>query len=1133
MSINPSLLVRQTPATDDLASGEGADAEDLDAGIFYVDCLKDVAVKDLVQLGTPLEEWDADVDRYEVRYLVKDTWEPRRNLNDWQSSYDDDLAKIAARKPPGFDLKALHVEAKRRSAEWRKVEQLKAAKKTAAATGKKSTVKDSPGTKAKGLEKGEKVKKGKTEDKEKKKRRGSKESTGKPDSSSKSRSAKAASVGGVPASPAPSSTSRAARLQRRSTLGGETLDQAAVNEFIATNGQNLGGLRALRFTPPPKHDEFGNLIRSSSDTEEDSPTPEPVPQAAISAALTASAGVTHGFAGSDDEEEDVQQAAGDVDHLSVSHSSETKPSVPYLQDTSAEQAVHGFAGGDEEEEEEDQPAAAAFVSAPEPDSAMADMHGFAGSDEDDDEAMPSAGAALDTDRHGAENAISTVAHGSAAAAQTETISFGFAKGDDEDGDEAYFPNLAVASPAPAGDGAGMSSGAEPAAANSVEIKVEEAHGFAGDEDEDGDDDHDMGRPEAVGADKDAAAEDDVAMAEEASAEHASAPDHRPSPRVEEVASAGHEALPREPASMSNAGVTTAVSAAEPTSVPSATGAPAPASVTAMPIERTALRPAAASAPTAMSPPPPRRSASARSSPEKEGLARSREGSMRASGAPDGRDSGAASHSRDRVSASPADVHHTSSRAPSRNQSEEVDGERQRLPSKRKRPATAADDAAPEEGDDNPPNAMSRLKTRRKGDAHPHETSPVDIQPSPGASGGSDSRGSANAAKVNDPFNHGRVRSNASNGYIRWNAAALRSKNFSQVLTANERVSWPQEGPDSIFGGTGDVEVEKIKFLWSIGRYGNLTNGTDTFDEIMTPAVGEMDVWIAPPPDESKAFVDKSAKAQLNEYQALQLVLASYPGLLQADSPRNSVKVVFLHVSKLGELSSTTGAFAQLEHLRSHSSTRFFVYGRSEKLKRALQQIWRSAVAITFSPAALLRQASHLEALLQKWDKVMDEDTQTRKVFPWLPLQYVIPGGPLGRSKPAEDTPSAPAPERDDARRAAVLQVLPLLAHKQLILADFAPPKDKCPLPYPVFPAKSDRAVYGGPQRIYFELLGEELGKMSLDHLQNLVAGWRSRYPLVRNWQIVCTQQELASASKTALPGIELCSAFDAEKRFGP
>lgn len=61
----------------------------------------------------------------------RDTWEPRRNLDSWQDSYDDDLKRIAARDPQKADLKALQAEADRKNAAWRQKEAAKAQKKLA------------------------------------------------------------------------------------------------------------------------------------------------------------------------------------------------------------------------------------------------------------------------------------------------------------------------------------------------------------------------------------------------------------------------------------------------------------------------------------------------------------------------------------------------------------------------------------------------------------------------------------------------------------------------------------------------------------------------------------------------------------------------------------------------------------------------------------------------------------------------------------------------------------------------------------------------------------------------------------------------------------------------------------------
>ncbi|GAA5883905.1 hypothetical protein JCM3774_003046 [Rhodotorula dairenensis] len=1198
MSINPQLLVRNDAADDDDAEEE-EEVGELGERIFFVERLKDVAIKDLIKLGTPLEEWGPDNDRYEVRYLVKwlgyedpaeDTWEPKRNLHDWQPSYDADLAEIISHKPRGFNLEALHQEAKRLSDADKKARELKAAKKEAATAAKKSTTQAGSQSSAKGSVKGSKGKKGKGEKKEKgKKKARISGGSAQADIASKSRNRRESTSN---ASPAPSSTSRAAPSLRRSVFGAEAMDQAALNDFIATNAPP--SVRALRFSPPPKHDQYGNLIHSS-DTE-DSPTPEPAGQHVV--VDESSAAATLGFAGDDDSDEEG-------DRVSTSHPSETKPAIPSA-GLSAQKVEYGFAG-DDDDEEDDYTAQRHLVAAhtmPAPASAAQSVpYVFAGSDDSDDEPAPP--SAFGAPPHVAASAAAGPSHppapaqpetttfgfagdgdydddkeeevamppsaavappmamsasaGPPASTRPGTASFGFAGEDDDDDDNLYFPHLASSSMPPIGQTADATLAAEPTGAlSSTALKTEERLGFAGGSDGEG---KDTGMPgpetlSAVGID---AVRGEVTTA--ADALTSGSIDKQPPPvpaetrsQVEAPASGARApnvdpirppvadqarqrvATSQQPGVVDEAQRERTVGQAADTgpSVPAADtdiASTAPSTAAAM-IERVSPVARASASPTAMSPPPVRKATAARPSQEKE-TARSHEVSQLASeAAVEGTDATAPAPP-PRMSTSPADIRQSaagrSDREASRGQGEDVvEHDRARPLKKRKH---VADGPVDDVEDDGAANGLTRLKIRRRGDAHARETSPVNAGPSPGASGGSDSRGSASAVKAADPFNHGRVRTNVTNGYVQCNTEALRMKNLTQALTEGEKVYWPTDGPFSVLAGAGGVEEEKIKYLWSIGRYGDPLHGTDNFDDIMKPLTGDMDFWIAPPPDENKTRINKSAKAQLVEYYALQLMLSGYARLRQADSPRNSVKVVFVHVSKLAELGSPQGAFAQLEHLRCRGGTRFFAYGRGANMKRACFQFWRSSVAITFSPAALLRQAAHLDRLLPALSACIDQDTHMHNVFPWIPLQYVLPGGPLGRPASADDTVSAPSSGPEGARRAAVLQILPLLAARQLVLADFAPPEDSRPLLRPIFPASTDRVSYGGPQRAYFEVLRDLGANMKLGYLQKLICSWRSRYPLIRNWQIICTQEELATAQRSALPGIELVSVHDAEKRL--
>lgn len=64
---------------------------------------------------------------------------------------------------------------------------------------------------------------------------------------------------------------------------------------------------------------------------------------------------------------------------------------------------------------------------------------------------------------------------------------------------------------------------------------------------------------------------------------------------------------------------------------------------------------------------------------------------------------------------------------------------------------------------------------------------------------------------------------------------------------------------------------------------------------------------------------------------------------------------------------------------------------------------------------MLRQARRLEELLPGLAAYVDESTHTHNVFPWIPLQYLLPGGPLGRPALDDGTSPTPPTERDDAK----------------------------------------------------------------------------------------------------------------------
>lgn len=694
----------------------------------------------------------------------------------------------------------------------------------------------------------------------------------------------------------------------------------------------------------------------------------------LPSAPASGSGAAYGFAAGDSDEDEDEDGPG-----------QDRPAVAVP--APAGETAYGFAGSSDDDDDDDhhdeamqrlEPAplpAGSAVNADAPIVPTAETattsFGFATADDDDDtdddhEAMQPLDPAVPP--------AASAAHAEAPVVATTEIastSFGFAgDDDDDDDDDMYFPDLTPFEQARA-----AAAVAQPAGQAMLErVKMEDTpHGFAGASDDEEDDD--LGGP-AVDNAAATLAQGDVDMEEGTAQDEVSTNNQRGSearaqekPRQTPEATPTAEAARAEPIGNVDTDETAQVGGktrdvgdeqqklAESPAADAAMNEPSLATRHEAEVASAAVAQSARAAPesqasapsTAMSPPPATgaKTAPARPALEKDNRASRQPAKLTTATNGEQGNAAAGSAAQPRVSSSPVASRQSalphSGREASRDQSEDADAafERARLPTKRKRTADTTGDAA-EAGGEATGTALARVKIRRKGDSRAGEVSPVETRPSPGPSGGSDSRGSGSAIKAADPFNHGRIRSNVSNGYIRWNAAALRSKNFSQTLTAGERISWPDDGPYSVFDGSGDVESEKIKFLWSMGRYGDPINGTDTIDELFNPLSDKkIDVWIAPPPDENKAGLSKTARAHSNEYQALQLVLSSYEGLRQADSPRNSVKIVFVHVSKLGELGSTTGAFAQLEHLRCQPGTRFFVYGRGENSKRAVFQFWRT------------------------------------------------------------------------------------------------------------------------------------------------------------------------------------------------
>lgn len=281
--------------------------------------------------------------------------------------------------------------------------------------------------------------------------------------------------------------------------------------------------------------------------------------------------------------------------------------------------------------------------------------------------------------------------------------------------------------------------------------------------------------------------------------------------------------------------------------------------------------------------------------------------------------------------------------------ESVDNDRQAKKKKKKKKRVVDDD----EEEDQPraskaplrqAQQIAKLKIRKTdpagSKASPQGVSPVDQQrQSPSISAdsssltGSSSAQKKQAKKALDPFNHGVAQAQSANGFITINGDVLRMKKLGQKLREAYNAGVP---PQLV------ADVDQIRFMWSIGSaHGDALDGADDFDDLMLNSGQPRDVFITPPPHESRAGVDKRAKRHVFEYFALQLVLSSFPKVKQTDAPRDSVSVCFVHASELPELGRFPGKYAGMDRLRHRPDTVFWVYGMDEQSRRrAMRQIWR-------------------------------------------------------------------------------------------------------------------------------------------------------------------------------------------------
>lgn len=724
-----------------------------------------------------------------------------------------------------------------------------------------------------------------------------------------------------------------------------------MNEFIESNAPR--NVRNLRFTPPPKYDEFGNLIQSSSDTEDSPEATSNAPSAPVQMPT-----VNIGFAGDSDEDEPELPSAAPQNQPSAI------PAVPSV--------GVGFAGSDDEQEAEQPPAGPVHVENAAPGGHQVEHSvslpgetaevkpviagtsipgGFAGDSDHEDTPAAQGPAAVGPNGFAAnsdDEGDGDIYFPDLAAQTAPQRNVGFAGYSDDEMDAALPPAAAAGVPplpstatmtAAAGDAASgpnsMAAQSEPPQARLTDsavgqtVSASEATRAS------------PARPLATGTPVTQATTESSAGVSTVrpTSESVPAGPSTSSAAVKDVVSP-HDAGSTKSAEASPPGTTESVasSASRPQSVVASRTVHSPKTVpSVLPDARTV---ASAEGVSQMSPPPVPRRSTSRLSPEKaspvvepSGTAARRlsEGPSRNASPLSSDHPAVPSDQRRRSSSALADQARASSVGAS-----QVEQDLQRTKGKKRR---ATDDLQDRRDRDLPEDAtgtLKGLKIRKKANDAAAATSSLEVQrPSPAVSGESDSRSSGQAHKVHDPFNHGRSRTHVKNGYVTIHPDVLRQKNLVQAIAPHKNIDYPDAVSNS-----PDLEVGRIKYLWSVGRaFGNPLQGSDTFDEAMSSPSG-LDVWIAAPPPENQAGRDKAARSQVNDYLTLQLLVSSYGNVRQADSPRASVRAVFVHRSKLAELGTTTGKYAELEHSRANTSVRFYAYGFWNG-KRSMVQIWRA------------------------------------------------------------------------------------------------------------------------------------------------------------------------------------------------
>ncbi|GAA5921754.1 hypothetical protein JCM3775_001804 [Rhodotorula graminis] len=1131
LGVNPSLLTLDPgPPVDELGAAPAALSREAtpEEGVYIVDKIVDFCRHDNKD-KVPQDQWIDPQRRWEIRYLVSNSWEPREMFESWVESYDQNIADIEAADPAHPKLAALEREVKRLNSRWRKQEKERKREERAGRKVKPAERKVKEEEKDKGEElegQGEGKSRAQQDEGKADDRGGPKPKRTRSSTSRANSAASSSTLAGRPAGPPPTRT----RRTRRSAVDGD-IDPNAWHEYLETNAPP--SLRKLRFTPPPERDANGRLVSPPSDSERGNIVDERV----------ASSSVGLGIAGAGAEDTDMGEAASAPARATVGTASQLLAGRDAHEQRRSTMTAGGFAGSDDGEGSDDAVAAR-------PTSSSVPTAGFGGFAHDDDDESDDAGAGpyfphlvpLVPSPSQQPSLYVAQAQGVAGSASLshdvkpdlvsprldadypmEATTVGPAqedgatwRDDERDGEHERAP-AASASTAlgQAGGFADSGSSDEEPLADVVAARAARrplASALADAEDEDEKPHVSASRPVArrVWAGDSSDDDDDFVIVDAHAPPAALPPSSSSAPAARPAQPSGGFAQDSDDddAAMSPPLQAPAVSPPPPQQQQQQQPVAAPSNIPlAQPAESTRSEGDGASTLTTNVPllvnstSSSRASASRRRSPSPEQPSRPSTGgppSKRARTSKDVRSAGV-----------------DSSGDGSRDMSPPTNSRAQQL-KRLKIPRIGQKPPAPPPPQPPPSSAPSPAADTNLQPAHsPIAMAAGDRGQPVSAISSETSSSDAHARKVLDPFNHGVKRAKSSGGYMIINADLLRDKKLSSSLAPGAR--YP---PDVV------TEVDKIRHLWGIRTPGVPVFGVYDFDGAMHLDGEPREVYITAPPDENVAGRDKSARAHLYDYEALQLVLSSIKGVKQADSARDSVTAVFVHASQLGKVGRFPDGLLALERFRMAENAVFFVYGAGEDRKRAMRPFWLPMTAFSFTSAAFYLNPARISALINEAPK-MFSNLGHRTQFPWIPSQYFLRGGAFG---PAADMDGR-EPRVPQQQKSARTVDLHSLAHEgKLAVAAVAPCSTRSRKSMG-FPDLDDGPGYHDER---WALLDKTYPPsqcfVDLNRLQQFVCAWRADYTQVRRWLVIATPEELATCS--ALDGIYLLSVEHAEDALG-